>query len=64
MQRKIEIFLMQADAKARIEGAFDHAFNLQGGQQRGWYFNVGGKAVTFRPLGNLDCNDGEFCTAG
>ena len=36
------------------------AFNLQGGQQRGWYFNVGGKAVTFRPLGNLDCNDGEL----
>ena len=36
------------------------AFNLQGGQQRGWYFQQGGKPVTVRVQGNLDCNDGEL----
>ncbi len=36
------------------------AFNLQGGQQRGWYFQQGGKGVTIRVAGNLDCNDGEL----
>jgi DNA-binding transcriptional LysR family regulator len=36
------------------------AFNLQGGQQRGWYFRRGGKEVTIRVEGNLDCNDGEL----
>jgi DNA-binding transcriptional LysR family regulator len=36
------------------------AFNLQGGQQRGWYFQQGGKPVTIRAEGNLDCNDGEL----
>jgi len=36
------------------------AFNLQGGQQRGWYFQQGGKTVTVRVEGNLDCNDGEL----
>jgi DNA-binding transcriptional LysR family regulator len=36
------------------------AFNLQGGQQRGWYFQDGGKAVKVRVNGNLDCNDGEL----
>ena len=36
------------------------AFNLQGGQQRGWYFAVDGKTVAVRPVGNLDCNDGEL----
>ncbi|HZV65904.1 MAG TPA: LysR family transcriptional regulator [Telluria sp.] len=36
------------------------AFNLQGGQQRGWYFQEGGKPVTIRVNGNLDCNDGEL----
>jgi len=36
------------------------AFNLQGGQQRGWYFQVDGKTVAIRPVGNLDCNDGEL----
>ncbi len=36
------------------------AFNLQGGQQRGWYFQQGGKPVTVRVNGNLDCNDGEL----
>ena len=36
------------------------AFNLQGGQQRGWYFQDGGKTVTVRVDGNLDCNDGEL----
>ncbi|MDB5959009.1 MAG: LysR family transcriptional regulator, partial [Massilia sp.] len=36
------------------------AFNLQGGQQRGWYFQKDGKAVTVRVQGNLDCNDGEL----
>ncbi|GAB3628504.1 LysR family transcriptional regulator [Pandoraea terrae] len=36
------------------------AFNLQGGQQRGWYFRRQGKIVTIRVAGNLDCNDGEL----
>jgi len=36
------------------------AFNLQGGQQRGWYFNVRGKTVSVRANGSLDCNDGEL----
>ena len=36
------------------------AFNLQGGQQRGWYFQQAGKTVTVRVQGNLDCNDGEL----
>lgn len=36
------------------------AFNLQGGQQRGWYFQKDGKPVTIKVNGNLDCNDGEL----
>jgi DNA-binding transcriptional LysR family regulator len=36
------------------------AFNLQGGQQRGWYFQRDGKPVTVKVEGNLDCNDGEL----
>jgi len=36
------------------------AFNLQGGQQRGWYFQKDGKPVTIKVHGNLDCNDGEL----
>jgi DNA-binding transcriptional LysR family regulator len=36
------------------------AFNLQGGQNRGWYFRRNGKLVTVRVGGSLDCNDGEL----
>ncbi len=36
------------------------AFNLQGGQQRGWTFLRDGKQVAVRVSGNLDCNDGEL----
>ncbi|MGA4095867.1 LysR substrate-binding domain-containing protein [Ralstonia nicotianae] len=36
------------------------AFNLQGGQQRGWYFQHNGRMVTVQVSGNLDCNDGEL----
>lgn len=36
------------------------AFNLQGGQNRGWYFRRHGKLATVRVGGNLDCNDGEL----
>jgi DNA-binding transcriptional LysR family regulator len=36
------------------------AFNLQGGQQRGWHFRKEGKEVVVRVAGNLDCNDGEL----
>ncbi|HSY25960.1 MAG TPA: LysR family transcriptional regulator [Burkholderiaceae bacterium] len=36
------------------------SFNLQGGQQRGWYFQKNGKPITIRTNGNLDCNDGEL----
>ncbi|MBA3508280.1 MAG: LysR family transcriptional regulator, partial [Betaproteobacteria bacterium] len=36
------------------------AFNLQGGQQHGWLFQKGGKAISVRVRGGLDCNDGEL----
>jgi DNA-binding transcriptional LysR family regulator len=36
------------------------AFNPQGGQVGGWYFQDKGKLVTLRVRGNLDCNDGEL----
>jgi DNA-binding transcriptional LysR family regulator len=36
------------------------AFNLQGGQNRGWYFRRNGKLTTVRVSGTLDCNDGEL----
>lgn len=36
------------------------AFNLQGGQQRGWYFQKDGKPVIIKVNGTLDCNDGEL----
>ena len=35
-------------------------FNLEGGQQRGWYFKNRDKTVIIRPTGQLDCNDGEL----
>jgi len=38
------------------------AFNLQGGQNRGWYFRRNGKLATVRVGGTLDCNDGELFT--
>jgi len=36
------------------------AFNLQGGQQRGWTFLREDKLVAIRVSGDLDCNDGEL----
>lgn len=36
------------------------AFNLQGGQQRGWHFIRDGKVVSIRVEGDLACNDGEL----
>ncbi len=36
------------------------AFNLQGGQHRGWTFQKDGKQVAVRVSGNLYCNDGEL----
>lgn len=36
------------------------AFNLQGGQQRGWYFQHDDKPVTIKVEGSMDCNDGEL----
>jgi DNA-binding transcriptional LysR family regulator len=36
------------------------AFNLQGGQQRGWTFQADGKPVAVRVDGDLSCNDGEL----
>jgi DNA-binding transcriptional LysR family regulator len=36
------------------------AFNLAGGQQRGWSFLKDGKTVAVKVSGNLDCNDGEL----
>ena len=48
---------------ARLDDLRNHnclAFNLQGGQLRGWHFRRAGKDVTIRVEGNLDCNDGEL----
>lgn len=41
-------------------------FNLQGGQQCGWYFQQNGKVVIVKVNGNFDCNDGEllYCWMG
>lgn len=36
------------------------AFNLYGGQNRGWYFQRDGKTVSVPVAGSLDCNDGEL----
>lgn len=36
------------------------AFNLQGGQQRGWNFMRDGKLTAVRVDGDLACNDGEL----
>ncbi len=36
------------------------AFNLQGGQQRGWSFVKDGRVVAAKVSGNLACNDGEL----
>lgn len=36
------------------------AFNLQGGQQRGWTFVRDGRLFAVRAHGDLDCNDGEL----
>lgn len=47
----------------RLEDLMRHnclSFNLQGGQQRGWYFQKNGKQIAVRVAGNLDCNDGEL----
>lgn len=47
----------------RLEDLVHHnclAFNLQGGQNRGWFFVKDGLGVAVRVSGNLDCNDGEL----
>lgn len=47
----------------RPEELADHnclAFNLQGGQQRGWIFVREGRPFAVRVHGDLDCNDGEL----
>jgi DNA-binding transcriptional LysR family regulator len=36
------------------------AFNLHGGQNRGWFFQRNDKIVSTRVGGNLDCNDSEL----
>lgn len=36
------------------------AFNLQGGQQRGWSFARDGRLIAVRVDGDLACNDGEL----
>lgn len=50
-------------APQTLEDLAEHnclAFNLQGGQQRGWTFLREGKQVAVRVSGSLDCNDGEL----
>ncbi len=36
------------------------AFNLQGGQLRGWTFMRNGNPIAIKVSGDLDCNDGEL----
>lgn len=46
-----------------LEDLADHnclAFNLQGGQQRGWNFIRDGRLIALRVDGDLACNDGEL----
>jgi len=46
-----------------LEDLADHnclAFNLQGGQHRGWTFQRDGKPVAIKVAGNLYCNDSEL----
>lgn len=47
---------------SRPEELVEHnclAFNLQGGQQRGWAFERDGKRFSVRVDGDMACNDGE-----
>jgi DNA-binding transcriptional LysR family regulator len=39
------------------------AFNLQGGQQRGWTFLRDGRQIAMKVSGNVACNDGELLFA-
>ena len=45
---------------AELAGHNCLAFNLQGGQQRGWTFQQDGRRFAVRVDGDLDCNDGEL----
>lgn len=42
-----------------LEGHNCLAFNMQGGQHRGWMFARDGKEFAVRVRGNLSCNDGD-----
>jgi DNA-binding transcriptional LysR family regulator len=56
-------YLKRCGRPLTLDELADHnclAFNLQGGQQQGWYFQRNGKHVIIRVSGNLDCNDGEL----
>ncbi len=48
------------DARTSCQATTALAFNLQGGQNRGWYFRRNGKLATVKVGGTLDCNDGEL----
>ncbi|WP_151703966.1 LysR family transcriptional regulator [Nitrincola alkalilacustris] len=56
-------YLERNGAPQTLEELSQHnclAFNLMGGQQRGWTFLRDGKPIAIRVSGNLDCNDGEL----
>jgi DNA-binding transcriptional LysR family regulator len=56
-------YLARCGTPLTLEDLAQHnclAFNLQGGQQRGWYFQRDGKQVSVKVDGTLDCNDGQL----
>ena len=56
-------YLARCGTPLTLEDLAQHnclAFNLQGGQQRGWYFQRDGKQVSVKVNGTLDCNDGQL----
>jgi len=56
-------YLARCGTPRTLEDLAQHnclAFNLQGGQQRGWYFQRDGKQVSVKVSGTLDCNDGQL----
>jgi DNA-binding transcriptional LysR family regulator len=56
-------YLARCGTPRTLEDLAQHnclSFNLQGGQQRGWYFQRDGKQVSVKVNGTLDCNDGQL----
>lgn len=57
------LYLERHGVPQTLEDLAEHnclAFNLMGGQHRGWSFIRDNKRVTIKVSGNLDCNDSEL----